>query len=231
MRQTTTTHAVVPASTSTPPPAPVTTPSAPPSRTPTIIITPKRISSEALKAFLPPTCPSPPPVRPCDTPNGSDTTRHLTADQIYRLFGNRRFRNYEHFCFAAKDSKFINGGHPTPTLGEFATIPKQKRGAPLPRPTTALDKVHLDIVFGDGVGHLGFRCTLLFVDRATRYIWIFGLKSLHADALISAFSQFRAEAGRLATHFRTDCDAKLLSHQVVSWLRENCSDIASAAAG
>ncbi len=68
----------------------------------------------------------------------------------------------------------------------------------------------------------------MFVDRATRYIWIFGLKSLHADALILAFSQFRAEAGRLATHFRTDCDAKLLSHQAVSWLRENCSDIASA---
>ena len=200
-------------------------------RAPTHVCTPKRISQDALRAFLPTGATAPPPVRPCDTPNGSDTTRHLTADQIYHLFGNRRFRNYQHFCFASKDSKFINGSIPTPTLGEFTSIPKRKRGDPIQRPTRALDKVHLDIVFGDGLGRLGYRYALLFVDRATRYIWVFGLKSLHADAIISAFTQFRADAGRLAAHFRTDCDAKLLSQQVVSWLRENGSDIASSAAG
>ncbi len=198
---------------------------------PTMIVTPKRISREALLSFLPNGCTTPPPIRPCDTANGSDTTRHLPADQIYRLYGNRRFKNYQNFCFAAKDSKFINGGHPTHTLGEFATIPKRKRGDPIPRPTKALEKVHLDIVFGDGIGWLGFRYALQFVDRSTRYIWVFGLKSLHADAIISAFTQFRAEAGCMASHFRTDCDAKLLSHQVVSWLCEHGSDIASSAAG
>ena len=58
-----------------------------------------------------------------------------------------------------------------------------------------------------------------------------GLKSLHADALISAFAQFRAEASRLAVQFRTDCDTKLLSQQVMCWLRENGLDVASAPAG
>ncbi len=91
--------------------------------------------------------------------------------------------------------------------------------------------MHVDIVFGDGLGRLGYRYALLFVDRATRYIWVFGLKSLHADALIAAFSQFRAEAGRLAVQFRTDCDAKILSHQIMTWLRTNGSNIASAPAG
>jgi hypothetical protein len=57
------------------------------------------------------------------------------------------------------------------------------------------------------------------------------LKSLHADALISAFERFRADAGRLAVQFRTDCDSKLLSDTVVSWIRANGADIASAPAG
>ncbi len=161
---------------------------------------------------------APPPVRPCDTPNGSDTVRHFTADQIYTLFGHHQFRNYQFFCNTSKDSKFINGGNPTPSLGEYATIAKRKRGDPLPRPQQALQRVHLDIVFGDGLGRLGYRYALLFVDRATRYIWVFGLKTLHADALIAAFTQFRAEAGGLAVQFRTDCDAKILSAQVVTWL-------------
>ena len=86
-------------------------------------------------------------------------------------------------------------------------------------------------MFGDGLGRLGYRYALVFVDRATRYIWVVGLKSLHADALIAAFAQFRAEAGRLAIQFWADCDTKLLSQQVMSWLRANGSDIASAPAG
>lgn len=208
-----------------------TKPTTKPTATPVRLSTPWRISQEALRAFLPDGVTSPPAVRSCDTPNGSDTTRHLTADKIYRLFGNRRFRHYDHFCFASKDSKFINGGDPVPSLGKFATIPKRSRGVPLPRPRRALDKVHIDIVFGDGLGRMGYRYALIFVDRATWYDWVVGLKSLHADALIAAFSQFRAEAGCLAKQFRTDCDAKLLSQQVVSWLRANGSDVASAPAG
>ena len=75
-----------------------------------------------------------------------------------------------------------------PSLGEFASIPKRARGTPLPRPRRALEKVHIDIVFGDGLGQLGYCYALVFVDRATCYIWVVGLKSLHADALIAAFS-------------------------------------------
>ena len=101
----------------------------------------------------------------------------------------------------------------------------------MPRPKQVLHRVHVDIVFGDGLGRLGYRYALLFVDRASRYIWVFGLKSLHADALVAAFTLFRVEAGGLAVQFCTDCDAKILSTQVMTWLHSNGSDIASAPAG
>ncbi len=162
---------------------PTSTPS-PPTTLPLDGSIPKRISATTLLTFLRPGTESPPPVRPCDTPNGSDTTRHFTADRIYHLFGNRRFRNYQHFCLASKESKYINGGDPTPPLlGEFATIAQCPKGAPLAVPTAFLHKVHLDIVFGDGLGSLGFRYALLFVDRATRYNWVIGLHSLRMPSL------------------------------------------------
>lgn len=78
---------------------------------------------------------------------------------------------------------------------------------------------------------MGYRFALILVDRATRYVWVYGLKSLLADAIIAALTNFRTDAGGLAVQFWTDCDAKLLSTAVVSWLRSHGSDIASAPAG
>lgn len=46
-----------------------------------------RNSPPALQSFLPNDLPNPPPICPCNTPNGSDTLWHLTADHIYLLFG------------------------------------------------------------------------------------------------------------------------------------------------
>lgn len=118
----------------------------------------------------------------------------------YPLALNRR-PHLPFVCQAAKDSKFINDGEPTPSLGEFATIAKQPKGAPLLTPTKYLQKVHLDIAFGDGLGWLGNRFALILVDQAIQYNWVIGVKSLHSHAIIAAFMQFRVEAGKLATHF------------------------------
>ncbi len=63
---------------------------------------------------------------------------------------------------------------------------RREKGDPLPRPTHALQKVHLDIVFGDGLGRLGYKYALIFIDRAIHYICFFGLKRLHAAQFNSA---------------------------------------------
>lgn len=71
---------------------------------------------------------------------------------------------------------------------------------------------------------------IISVDRAIRCNWIIGLKSLHSDAIINAFHNFRAQAGYLAVQFRTDCNVKLMSDWAVSWIRADGLDFVSAPA-
>ena len=65
------------------------------------------------------------------------------------------------------------------SLGSFTTIPKAPRGGAIAREQSFyLDIVHVDIAFGDCVFTGGFRYSLVFVDQATCYNWVFGLKDL-----------------------------------------------------
>ena len=68
-----------------------------------------RINRDALLLFCNDASAPPPDVRCCDTPNKSDSLQDLTSDKIYHLFGNRGFRNYEHFGRVSKDAKFVQG--------------------------------------------------------------------------------------------------------------------------
>ena len=142
---------------------------------------------------------SPPAIRPCDTPNASDTKHHFTAEELHRLTGCRRFRNYRHLIHTSKDGHFLNNGEFPVSLGAYTTIPKAPRGKLINRlPSKYLDVVHIDIAFGDCMSVGGYKYALIFVDRATHFNWCFGLKSLHHDDIISTSLAFRAEAGNLA---------------------------------
>ena len=103
------------------------------------------ISTEALLFFPTDPVAPPPNAQPCDTPTTSDSLQDLTSEKSYHLFGNRRFRNYKHFGQASKDARFVQGGKPCPTIGEFANIRKRNRGKALPLSNRYLDKVHLSI--------------------------------------------------------------------------------------
>ena len=175
----------------------------------------------------------PPDVRPCDTPNGSDTTQHLTSDIIYKATGNRRFRGkgYEKFAHVLQNAAFVNGGEPLQSIGEFAKLNRRKRGQVLPPSNFYLDKVHVDIVYGDIISKMGFRYALILVDRATKYIWVYGMKSLTSKYTIAALEQFQANAGGLPKEFRTDCDQKLLGGDTRRWIYRNKSKIIGAPAG
>ena len=114
---------------------------------------------------------SPPAIRPCNTPNASDTKSHWTAEELHRITGCRRFRNYKHLISTPKDGSFIDNGEFPLSIGSFTTIPKAPRGKAIDQMTSKfLDIIHLDIAFGDCMSVGGFKHALIFVDRATRLI-------------------------------------------------------------
>ena len=71
---------------------------------------------------------SPPPIRPCDTLNPSDTKSHWTAKELHRITGCRCFRNYWHLLSVSKDGTYINNGKFPTSIGAYTTIPKAPRG-------------------------------------------------------------------------------------------------------
>ena len=120
---------------------------------------------------------SPPAIRPCDRPNASDTKSHRSAEELHRITGCHRFRNYKHLISTTKDGSFIDNGEFPLSIGAFTTIPKAPRGKAIDRTTSKLlDIVHFDIAFGDCMSVGGFKYALIFVDRATCFNWCFGLK-------------------------------------------------------
>ncbi len=109
-------------------------------------------------------------------------------------------------------------------LGTYTTIPKAPCGS-------AIDRKKIGIAFGDCVLVGGFQYSKIFVDRATHYNWVFGLKSLSKESNLSAFCLLRADAGSYAWCFHCDCDLKLFGSTIWVHLINNNSDIIAAAAG
>ncbi len=134
---------------------------------------------------------SPPSIRPCDTPNPLDTKSHWTAKELHRITGCLQFWNHKHLLAVSKDGIFINNGEFPTSIGAYTTISKAPCGKAIDSNSSKyLDVVHLDIAFGDCMSVGGFTYALIFADRATRYNWCFGLKSLHHDDILSAFLAF-----------------------------------------
>jgi hypothetical protein len=91
--------------------------------------------------------------------------------------------------------------------------------------------VHVDIAFGDCTSVGGFKLALVFVDRATRYNWTFGLKSLQQNDIQACFMAFCDEASGFAHQFQCDCNEKLFGSAVHSSLHLHDSSIIASPAG
>ncbi len=174
----------------------------------------------------------PSPVRPCDWSNGSNTKIHWNSEELHCALGCCCFRNYKHILQTSLDGKWIDGGEFPLSLGTYTTIPKAPRGSAIDRKKSFfLDIVHVDIAFGDCVLVGGFPYSLIFVNRATRYNWVFGLKDLSKESILSTFRLFRTDAGSYAWCFHCDCDPKLFGTMIQEHLINNNSNIIVVAAG
>ena len=171
-----------------------------------------------------------PPVPPSATPAPCESRKTFESLRLHRIFGCRRFRNPRHLTDSAAQAELVHTGELRPTLGDFATIPNPARGKPIKKHRKYLDKVHMDIVYGDCPALGGFRYALLLVDVATRYCWIYGLTSMTSSHIVSALEQFRADAGGVPRRFHADFDKKLIGGQALKWILSNKSSIIAAPA-
>ncbi len=172
-----------------------------------------------------------PSVRPCDTENSSDTKTHWSVEELHRIMGCRKFRNYKHLLQVSRDGKWVDGGESPSSLGSYATIPKAKRGGTLDCTRYLyLNAVHMHIAFEDCVAVGGYCYALILVDRATRYNWTFGLKTLSSADIISALRLFHATAGCISRTFYSDCDLKLFGSAIGKYLIDGQSKVIAAPA-
>jgi hypothetical protein len=172
-----------------------------------------------------------PSICPCDTANSSDTKTHWTAEELHRVMGCRKFRNYKHLLQVSRNREWVDSGKFAPSLDSFATVPKGNRGKTLDRTHYCyLDVVHVDIAFGDCLSVEGFHYVLVLVDRATCYNWTIGLKDVSSTSILNVLRLFHAAAGSLARCFYCNCDLKLFGSAIQEYLTNANSKIVAAPA-
>jgi hypothetical protein len=169
-----------------------------------------------------------PPVPPANTPGPAEHRTTFDSLKLHRIFGCRCFKNQNHLIAASSNAQLIKSGELPPTLGDFATINNPAKGKPLTTPCKYLDKVHLDIVFGDCLALGGYRYALVLVDVATRYCWVFGMQALTSNEIISALNSFTSLAGMVPRCFHSDFDQKLIGGKARKWILESGSGIIAA---
>ena len=108
------------------------------------------------------------------------------------------------------------GQYPMRDPGEMSNMTKQRRNTtPLQWPERFGDVVHFDIVYSSGTAIGGYRYDLCFVDRRSRHIKQYPLKSLASDELLKALHLFlRDMGGRYPDTIIEDRDLKLMGGQV-----------------
>ncbi len=156
--------------------------------------------------------------------NTAPLQSRFTIQQLSRYFGFRSFKNWDTLHDVCQPNfSFINPSENPLELGHVANIKKARSNkTPIDRPSDYLEVVHCDIGYGDSksIGNGASHC-ILFVDRATRYTWIYPLKSLHHTSIKEVLSQWTLDAGSFPKRLYTDFDHKILDGPTSLFLREN----------
>jgi len=97
-----------------------------------------------------------PDIGPCNTPTLCENRTTFDTLKLHKIFGCRRFRNQQHLASSSANTKLISTGELPTNLGSFATITNPPAGKSSQRQQKYLNKVHMDIVFGDCLSLGGF---------------------------------------------------------------------------
>ena len=166
----------------------------------------------------------PPPIRTADKPQPvQSANKTINVDELRKLIG---FRNTDtiiphlHECFQNNFHLSSLDREPVLNLGEVATIDKSTipRG-PVPLPKNFGDVMHVDIGYGCQAGIAGIKYALFIVDRATRYKFVYPIKSLENDVL-TAFKLLVRDMGFAPKRIITDFDYKLMGQKISDYFNE-----------
>jgi hypothetical protein len=156
----------------------------------------------------------------------SSTAAHyrFTIPQLSRYYGFWSIKNWDilhDVCLP--NFSLIHPSECALELGNVANIKKARSNKqPIDRPSNFLEVVHCDIGYGEtkSVGNGASHCIIL-VDRATRYTWVYPLRSLHHESIKSALSQWKVDAGKFPNRLYTDFDQNILDGPTGMFLKDN----------
>ena len=175
-----------------------------------------------------------PRLRPVDSILQSSPNKVTLTDTDLRQgfgFRNTTFISKKLHSFTTKTFSLTSSDSPEIIdLGSIATIDKSKRTTtPLTLPHNFGDLIHCDILYGSNTSIKGFRYALFLIDKATRFKFVYGLKSL--QDILPVFKRFCADIGFVPAELRTDFHTKLMGHQMQSFMNHHGSVISSVPAG
>ena len=85
---------------------------------------------------------------------------------------------------AANNGKIAIVGTQPLTIEDFDTIYKSPTRYTLSHPTNYLQRVHINIIYGECVALGVHRCVLTLIDRPTLYFWAYVTRTLSCADLI-----------------------------------------------
>ena len=95
-----------------------------------------------------------PPIPPSLTPAPCENRTKFKSLNIHRIFGCRQFRNQNNLT-AATNAIMVNSGLFPSTIGSFSKMSNTPKGKRINWRRQYLEKVHMDIAFGDLVALCG----------------------------------------------------------------------------
>ena len=103
-----------------------------------------------------------PPILPSSTPAPCDYWTQFESLNLHHIFGCRKFLNKKHLT-TATNASLLNLGLLPSTIVYFATIANPPKVKLIKKWRQYLEKIHMDIVFGDCVALGGHQYALLIV--------------------------------------------------------------------
>ena len=165
-----------------------------------------------------------PRLRPNEKVNPATKAKiHMTKDDLSQSIGFLKPDKFKKNLKSLGDGNFsVSQLERNPKLdpGETASIKAMRRNTKAESPATAYsDLWHMDIGYGPCRSIGGYSHTLLFVDSASRYQYVYPLKNL-TTSLLKNVKRFFKDCKTKPKTIRTDFDNTLISGKVAEYIEE-----------